>query len=92
MTPIPIVALIRLLQSLKAPPPMLVTLSGIVMLVRLLQSLKAQVPMLVTLSGILMLVRLVQSWKAEPAINFICAPLTEVGIFIGPLALLPSIK
>jgi hypothetical protein len=52
--------LVKLLQSLKAAYPMLVTLSGIVTLVRLLQSLKAEPLMLVTLSGIVTLVRLLQ--------------------------------
>ena len=36
-----IVMLVRLLQTLKAPSPILVTLSPIVMLVRLLQKSKA---------------------------------------------------
>ena len=37
VTPLPIVMLVRLVQSEKASSPMLVTLSGIVMLVRLVQ-------------------------------------------------------
>ena len=63
LAPISIVA--RLLQLLKALPPMLVTLSGIVMLVRLVQPMKALPPMLITLSGIVILVRLVQPLKAS---------------------------
>ena len=46
----------RLEQSEKAPPPMLVTLSGMVTLVRLEQYMKAASPMLVTLSGMVTLV------------------------------------
>ena len=56
-----IVMLVRLVQSAKAPSPMLVTPLPIVMLVRLLHLEKARSPMLVTLSGIVMLVRLVHS-------------------------------
>ena len=43
---------VRPLQSVKAPPPILVTLLGIVMEVRPLQPLKAAAPILVTLLGI----------------------------------------
>jgi Na+-translocating ferredoxin:NAD+ oxidoreductase RnfD subunit len=54
----------RLLQPLKAPFPMLITLLGMVMLVRLVQPEKAPCPMLITLSGMVMLARLVQPEKA----------------------------
>jgi hypothetical protein len=53
------------LQPENAPPPMLVTLSGIVMLVRPLQPLNAKCPMLVTLSGIVTLVSPSQPLNAE---------------------------
>ena len=52
---------VRLIHSLKIPPPILVTLPGIVMEVRLVQPLNADDPMLVTLSGIVIEVRLIQS-------------------------------
>ena len=55
---------IRLVQPTKAPPPNLVTLSGIVMLVKEVQKAKAQPPMLVMLFGIVMLVKEVQPAKA----------------------------
>ena len=54
------VMLVRLVQSRKAPHPMLVTPSGILMLFRLVHPRKAEIPMLVTLSPIVMLVRLLQ--------------------------------
>jgi hypothetical protein len=64
VTLFPMVTLVRLEQSKKAPSPMLVTLSGMVTLVRPQQLLKALPPMLVTLSGTVMLVRLEQLKKA----------------------------
>ena len=51
------VALIRLLQPESAPPPRLITLSGITTLVRPAQPQNARSPRLVTLSGSTMLVR-----------------------------------
>ena len=54
--PLPIVTLVRPLQSLNAEAPMLVTLSGIVTLVRP-QFENAYSQMLVTLLGIVTLVR-----------------------------------
>ena len=60
----PNVTLVKLLQSLKAPSPMLVTTLGIVILVKLLQLLKAPSPMLVTPLGISILVKLLQPEKA----------------------------
>ena len=58
------VKLVRLVQSIKAHIPMLVTLLGIVMLVRLEQATNAIDPMEVTLLGIEILVRLVQPKSA----------------------------
>ena len=55
---------------MKAPNPMLVTLSGMVMPVRLLQFRKAYSPMLVTLSGMVMLVNSVlpiKRWHPDEA-------------------------
>ena len=49
--------LLRLPQPSKAPPPILVTESGMVMSARLLQDLNARSPMLVTESGMVTLVR-----------------------------------
>ena len=63
VTPLPIVTLVSLLQSLNAEEPMLVTESGIVTLVRA-HSKNAELPMFVTLLGITTLVRL-QSRNAE---------------------------
>ena len=60
VTLLPIVTLVRLVQSENAESPMLVTLLGIVTLVRLEQPENAESPMLVTLLPIVMLVRLVQ--------------------------------
>ena len=48
----PIVTLVRLLQSSNAQNPIEVTLSGMVMLVRLLHDKNALFPISVTLSGI----------------------------------------
>ena len=48
--------LVRLEQYLKAPVPILTTLSGIVMLTRLLQLEKAEEPIYATLSGTVTLV------------------------------------
>ena len=61
--------LVRLVQSLNALSPILVTLLGILMLVRLAQSENAYSPISVTLSGIVMHVRLVQSEYLQPVIT-----------------------
>ena len=50
----------RLVQSLNAPVPMLVTLLGIVMLVREVQPWSVLLPMLVTLLPMVTLARLEQ--------------------------------
>ncbi len=57
-------ALVRLVQSLNAHSPMLITLSGMVMEVSPVQSLNAYSPMLVTLEGMVMEVKLVQPRNA----------------------------
>ena len=54
------VTLVRLVQDLNAPLPMLVTLAGMVTLVRLVQPVKVESPMLVTLLDMVTLARLVQ--------------------------------
>lgn len=52
--------LVRFIPPAKAPPPMVVTLSGMVMLVSPVQLLKAYSPMVITLSGMTILVKLSQ--------------------------------
>ena len=65
VTPLPILMLLRLVQSEKAEAPIVVTLSGIVTAVSLEQPENAYHPMVVTPLPILMLLRLMQSEKAE---------------------------
>ena len=64
-----IFTLVKALQPLKAPSPILVTELGIVILVKLRQSRKADSPMLVTDWGILILVKLVQPAYLQPIIT-----------------------
>ena len=79
--------LVSPLQPQNAPPPMLVTLSGIVMLVRPLQPENALPPMLVTLSGIVMLVRPLQPKNAYSPMVVTGLPPSEEGIVTAPVGL-----
>ena len=76
--------LVRLLHLMKAPPPILVTLSGMVISLKLLHPLKADDPMLVTPSGIMMPVRLEQLEKALAAIPVTSLPSILFGITKAP--------
>jgi hypothetical protein len=87
--------LVRLVQDMNAPPPILVTLLGIVMLVRLVQDMNAPPPILVTLLGIVMLVTEAPKLKIEvppmPTTFLTGSSPNVLGIVTAPVAVEPVI-
>ena len=80
-------------MSLKAPDPILVTLSGTVTEVRLVHAENASFPMLVTLFGMVTEVRFVQHSNAQPPMLVTGFPSIVEGMFTEvsePLYLLIS--
>ena len=75
--------LVRLLQSLNALSPILVTLFGMVTLVRLLQPMNTLSFITVTLSGMVTLVRLRRASNADCPILVTGLPLHSAGIIIS---------
>ena len=94
VTELPIVTLVRPVQSANATSPMVVTELGMVMLVRPVQSLNAQLPISVTELGMVTLVRLVQPENAfhpmvvtEEGIMVALQPSTSVLLAVSMIAL-----